>query len=54
MNTPRAGGHRKPGSAAKQPPSGYDHLETCPTCNGSGKVSKAERASVIEIAKRRA
>lgn len=38
MNTPKAGGHRKPSAAARHAPEGYEHMKDCPACKGTGKV----------------
>jgi len=38
MKVPKQGGHRKPSSAAKHAPDGYEHMKKCPTCKGSGSI----------------
>ena len=50
MNVPKHGGHKKPGPAAKVTPEGYDHMKTCPMCQGKGTV---EAGTIKELALRR-
>lgn len=38
-NVPKAGGHRKPGAAARHAPDGSTHTTACPTCKGKGTVA---------------
>lgn len=46
MNTPKAGGHRKPSSAARHAPDGYAHMKDCPACKGTGKVEADDASSL--------
>lgn len=46
MNVPKAGGHRKAGAAVRHAPAGYEHQTKCPTCHGTGTVSKDEASSL--------
>jgi DnaJ-class molecular chaperone len=53
-NVPKRGGHTKPGAAARQTPTGYEHEDACPTCKGTGKVAKDQPVTVRDLALARA
>jgi hypothetical protein len=46
---PKPGGHRKPNSAAKVTPPGYDHMKNCPTCRGTGKIRSGDSAKDMAL-----